>query len=77
MTISKRSPIVTIKKNPVFRTFNQKNGIQRLLLEGKIEGKRGHERPRMMWMDNIKNWTGLKYGVCVCVCVQRAKDQIE
>ena len=27
----------------------------------------------MMWMDNIKDWTGLKYGECV----QRAEDWIE
>ena len=33
--------------------------MQRLLLEGKIEGKIGHGRPRTMWMDNIKDWTGL------------------
>ena len=63
MTISKRSLIATIK-----------NGIQRLLLEGKIEGKTGHRKPRTMWMDSIKDWTGLKYGVCV---PRRAEDRIE
>ena len=75
MTISKRSLIVTIKKSKFqyFRHLIRQNGIQRLLHEEKIEGKRGCGRPRMMWMDNIKDWTGLKYGECV----QRAEDQIE
>ena len=67
MTNSKRSLIVTIKKRKLqyFGHLIRQNGIQRLLLEGTIEGKRGHGRPRMMWMDNIKDWTGLKYGECV------------
>ena len=73
MIISKS--LITIKKRNLkyFRHLIRQNGIQRLLLEEKIEGKRGCGRPRMMWMDNIKDWTGLKYGECV----QRAKGQIE
>ena len=75
MTISKRSLAVTIKKRKLqyFRHLIRQNGIQRLLLEGKIEGKRGCGRSRIMWMDNIKAWTGLKYGKCVW----RAEDWIE
>ena len=75
MTISKRSQMATIKKRKLwyFGHLIRQNGIQRLLLEGKIEGMRGCGRPRMMWMDNIKDWTGLKYGDCM----QRAEDQIE
>ena len=71
MTISKRSLIVKIKKRKLqyFRHLIRQNGIQRLLLKGKGE----HGRSRMMWMDNIKDWTGLKYGECV----QSAKDWIE
>ena len=71
MTLSKRSLIVTIKKRKLqyFGHLIRQNGIQRLLLEG----KRGCGRPRMMWVDNIKDWVGLKYGEYV----QRAKDQIE
>ena len=71
MTVSKRSLIATMNKRKLqyFGHLIRQNGIQRLLLEG----KRGHRRPRMMWMDNIKDWTGLKYGEWV----QRAKDCIE
>ena len=36
------------------------NSIQRLLLETRIDGKRGRGRPRTMWMDNI-NWLNLSY----------------
>ena len=32
------------------------NIIQRLLLEARIDGKRGRGRPRTMWMDNINDW---------------------
>ena len=72
MRNSKRSLITTIKKRKLqyFRHLIRQNGIQGLLLEGKIEGKRGHGRPRTIWMDSIKDWTGLKYGERV----QRAED---
>ncbi|GFR59096.1 endonuclease-reverse transcriptase [Elysia marginata] len=31
--------------------------------EGKIEGKRGQGRPRRIWMDDVKEWSGLtSYG---------------
>ena len=43
----------------------RRNGLQRLLIEGKINGKRGRGRPRTMWFDNIKEWIGLKYNECV------------
>ena len=43
----------------------QKDGIQRLLLEEKHNGKRGRGRPRTMWMDNIKEWTELGNAECV------------
>ena len=74
MTNSKRSLIATIKKRKLqyFGHLIRQNGIQRLLLEGKIEGKMCG-RPRTMWMDNIKDWTGLKYGECV----RRTKDRKE
>ena len=63
MTLYKISLIRTIKKRKLqyFRHLI----IQRLLLEEKIKGKRGCRRPRTMWMDNIKDWTGLKiWRVC-------------
>ena len=38
-----------------------KDGRQRLLVEGKLNGKRGRGRPRALWMDYIKEWTELTY----------------
>ena len=34
-------------------------------IEGKIEGKRGRGRPRIIWMKNIKEWLGHTYNRCV------------
>ena len=42
-------------------------------LEGKIEGKRGKGRPRVQWMDNIKDWMNLNY----CDCVRLANNREE
>jgi len=43
-----------------------------LLLEGKIEGKRGRGwGPRVTGMKNIKEWLGHTYNGCV----RRAEDQ--
>ncbi|GFR69258.1 eukaryotic translation initiation factor 3 subunit F [Elysia marginata] len=37
--------------------------LLRLSLKGKTEGKRGQERPRRNWMDDVKEWSGsTKYG---------------
>ena len=33
-----------------------KSRLQRLLLEGKFNGKRGKGRPRSTWFSNIKEW---------------------
>ena len=47
--------------------------IQRTVLEGKIDGKRGRGRPRTSWSANISSWTGLKYHHAV----QRAQHRQE
>ena len=44
-----------------------------MILEGKIEGKRGKGRPRVQRMDNIKDWMNLNY----CDCVRLAKSREE
>lgn len=36
--------------------------MQKLLLESKIEGKRGRGKPGVTWMKNIKEWLGYTYG---------------
>lgn len=37
------------------------NGLQKILLEGHVEGVRERGRQRLTWLDNIKNWTGYNY----------------
>lgn len=39
---------------------NEKYNILQLILEGKIEGKRGIGRKQLSWARNIRQWTGLK-----------------
>ena len=56
---TKRSLLNTIKKRKCqyFGHIVRGNGVQRLLMEGRINGRRGRGRPRTMWTDNIKEWT--------------------
>ena len=53
------------RKLAYFGHIIRRDGLQRSLLEGKINGKRGRGRPKMKWIDNIKEWTGLTYYECV------------
>ena len=39
----------------------RRNNIHRVLLEGKINGKRERGRPRASWVNNIIKWAGLSY----------------
>ena len=48
-----------------------RDGLQRLLVEGKLNGKRWRERPRTSWMDNVKEWTHLSS----VDCVKKADDR--
>ena len=54
---AKSTLISSIKKTKFeyFGHFTSENSIQRVILEGKIEGKRGKGRPRVHWIDNIKD----------------------
>lgn len=39
---------------------NPKYQLLQLVVEGKIEGKRGVGRKQMSWLRNIREWTGLR-----------------
>ena len=39
---------------------NEKYQLLQLIIEGKIEGKRGLGRKKMSWLRNIRQWTGIK-----------------
>ena len=49
------------------------NGVQRLLMEGRINGRRGWGKPRTMWTDNIKEWTKISYNDCIRVAQDRER----
>ena len=40
---------------------NEKYELPQLIIEGKLEGKRGLGRKRLSWMRNIRNWTGMNF----------------
>ena len=65
----------TIKKRKYqyFGHIIRGDGIQRLLMEGRINGRRGRGRPRTMWTDNIKEWTKLSYNDCIRVARDRER----
>ena len=43
----------------------QRNNIHQVLIEGKINGKRGRGRPITSWVNNIVKWNGLDYPIVV------------
>ena len=49
------------KKTQYFGHIMRHDTLQRVLLDGKVEGKRGRGRPRASWSMNITEWTGLTY----------------
>ena len=72
---TKRSLLNTIKKRKCqyFGHIIRGNGVQRLLMEGRINGRRGRGRPRTMWTDNIKEWTKISYNDCIRVAQDRER----
>lgn len=49
------------KKLGYFGHIIRHNTLQRALLDGRVEGRRGRGRPRTMWSTNITQWTGINY----------------
>ena len=39
---------------------NEKYRFLQLVIEGKIEGRRGMGRKKMSWLRNIRQWTGIR-----------------
>ena len=60
---TKRSLLNTIKqrKCQYFGYIIRGNGVQRLLMEGRINCRRGWGRPRAMWTDNIPRRTSVRH----------------
>ena len=49
--------IVKQRQAAYFAHVIRRDGLQRFLAEGKLNGKRGKRRTRTLWVDNIKEWT--------------------
>ena len=49
------------------------DSLQRVILEGKVEGKRGRGRKRTSWTDNIKTHLGLPINTCAELALDRKK----
>ena len=73
--ITKISLLNTIKKRKCqyFGHIIRGDGVQRLLMEGRINSRRGRGRPRTMWTDNIKEWTKISYNDCIRVAQDRER----
>ena len=71
---SQRTIFIDIKRRKLkyFGHIMRKNGFQRILMDGKVDGKRGRGRPRTSWSSNIAEWTGLRYEKLVRATQQRA-----
>ena len=67
MTNSKRSlkEEIVNRKAQYFGHVIRRGKLQRLLLEGKMEGRRGRGRPRKAWFDDVSEATGSSYVQCV------------
>lgn len=60
------------RKTRYFGHLIRQDGLQKRLLEGKVNGKRLRGRQRSSWMSNIKDWTRLKsYSKCVRAATDR------
>ena len=51
--------IIRTRKAKFYGHVRRHDSLQRVILEGKVEGKRGRERKRTSWTDNIKTHLGL------------------
>ena len=79
MINTKEYVVPTIKKRQLsfFGHMIRRDNMHRLLLEGKIDGKRGRGRPRAEWMDNIFEWIGTSdYGEVVRMAQNRERWRI-
>jgi hypothetical protein len=74
MKITKRLlPTIQTRKLKYFGHITRHSSLQRMLLEGKVNGRRGRGRPRATWITDIAQWTGLKYAAAVRTADDREK----
>ena len=75
MINSKRMLVDMIKRKKLayFGHLVRRDNIQRLLLDGKIDGKRSRGKQRLTWADNITEWIGMKYSECIRIAQDRRR----
>ena len=59
-----QEPLIAIVKRRKLSWFGhtvRHDSLCKTVMEGTVEGQRRRGRQRKMWMDNIKEWTGLKF----------------
>src|SRR5215469_14751989 len=66
LSSQRRALMETIKKRKIkfLGHLLRHQSLQKLLLEGMIEGTRGRGRPRTDWMRNVRDWTYLSHEDC-------------
>ena len=56
--------MIRTRKAKFYGHVRRHESLQRVILEGKVEGKRGRGRKRKSWTDNIKTHLGLPINTC-------------
>ena len=49
----------------LFGHIARRGGLERQIIEGKMEGKWGRRRPQIFWLTTIKQWTGGSIAVSI------------
>ena len=49
-------------------------GLAKLIIQGNVEGKIRCGRPKKMWIDNIKEWTGKSIGETQLTAHERGRN---
>ena len=52
--------LTTVKRRKLkcYGHVTRGDGLDKIILQGNVEGKRSRGRPKKQWIDNIKEWTG-------------------
>ena len=65
--------MIRTRKVKFYGHVRRHDSLQRVILEGKVEGKRGRGRKRTSWTDNIKTHLGLPINTCAELALDRKK----
>ena len=65
--------MIRTRKAKFYGHVRRHDSLQRVILEGKVEGKRGRGRKRTSWTDNIKTHLGLPINTCAELALDRKK----